>query len=292
MKKIIAAAILAGIPCGLYAADFDLPALRNIDMNVPYAGQEASAPKAWPFSEGRDGDIVWVPFKSGSFTMGTVEAIDHVDNTRPAHMVSVRRFELSKTEITVAQYAECVRAGKCKEPKMNTPKAGGCTWGIPGLENFPVNCVSWDQARKYASFKGARLPTEAEWEYAAKSGGQAKVYPWGDEAPAAGTLLVGKLDPYKCTLQPVCSIPAGNTLQGLCDMAGNVSEWVEDAYADSYASTPVNGGAFRSADTYNRVLRGGHYSGNEDWSFQTAARDYTLRGSQFSYYGFRIARTR
>jgi len=165
-------------------------------------------------------EIEFVSLAGGRFQMGG----DGEYDGRPIHGVGVPGFEMSKTEVTVGQYRQCVNAGACTEPSDH--------WqNVPGeRENHPVTYVNWQQAKGFAEFVGARLPTEAEWEYAAKGGGQNIVYPWGNEAPDCD-----RLNFNSCVggTTPVCTYATGNTAQGLCDMAGNVWEWVEDDWHNS-----------------------------------------------------------
>ncbi len=179
---------------------------------------------------GAGGGIEFVRIEGGTFQMGG----DGEYGGRPIHAVTVGSFEMSKTEVTVGQYRQCVNAGACTEP--------GDGWeNVPGVrDNHPVVYVTWNQAKAFAEFAGARLPTEAEWEYAAKSGGQDIVFPWGNEEPNCD-----RLNFNRCVgdTTPVCTYATGNTAQALCDMAGNVWEWVEDDWSGSYEGAPVDGSA-------------------------------------------------
>jgi len=165
---------------------------------------------------------------------------------------------------------------------------------------------------KKPGFEGARLPSEAEWEYAAKSGGKNYKYPWGNDKPTCETAImyternffgIGAC-PYGGRLHPVCSRPAGNTEQGLCDMSGNMRQWVEDAYQGSYKGVPVDGSAFESSDPSSpRVIRGGSYGSLSDSSeLRTDHRAASSRCVDIrplygpicvvANYGFRLARSR
>ncbi len=154
--------------------------------------------------------VEWVSISGGKFMMGTDEGTSGFENAYPVREVNIKTFEMSKTPVTVEQYGECVAKGRCEELDM-----GGihCKWGVSGQRLHPVTCVSWDQANQYAGFKGARLPSESEWEYAARSGGKDQKYPWGNEAATCD-----KAGGHGCGgggTMSVCSTPAGNTAQGL-----------------------------------------------------------------------------
>ena len=202
------------------------------------------------------GGTEWVRIEGGSFEMGSNTGRPH---EKPVHTVQVPSFSISKTEVTVAQYRACVEAGACKTPKTDS----WCNWGKDDRDTHPVNCVIWHDAKAFAKWTGAHLPTEAEWEYAARSGGKKQAYPWGNEEATCDRAVIDD-DGYdkgrdggcgRDSTWPVCSKPKGNTAQGVCDMAGNVWEWVEDGYQRSYKDAPTDGSAHPSGTL--RVLRGG-----------------------------------
>lgn len=225
----------------------------------------------------------WVTLPAGRFVMGVRAPGEGFLDASPAHEVSLKAFEMSRTDVTVEQYARCVSAGRC-----TTPASGvNCNWGKPGRERHPVNCVSWEQAVRYAGFVGARLPTEAEWEYAAASGGRSNKYPWGGEEPACGLAVMGGCDTEGT--MPVCSRPAGNTAQGLCDMAGNVWQWTRDKYSGSYANAPSDGSAFEAAGQA-RVVRGGSFDNGDFRLLRTVFRHGMAPGVRDAKVGFRVAR--
>ena len=131
-------------------------------------GQELNVPET---------PVEWVTVGGGKFTMGTDDGTDLFKDAKPIHEDSIKNFEMSKTLVTVEQYAECVIKGGCTEPGTGSY----CNWGVAGRQRHPINCVDWDQANQYAKFKSARLPSESEYEYAATSGGKNQKYPWGNE---------------------------------------------------------------------------------------------------------------
>lgn len=189
--------------------------------------------------------------------------------------VTVEPFLLDVTEVTVGAYEDCVKAGVC-EP----PKAGGeCDWGVPGHQDRPVNCVGWSQAAAYCAFVGKRLPTEVEWEWAARGAERGTRYPWGDDDPAKRVCWDGKGNERRArgfhTSCNVGSFPAGDSPQGVKDLAGNVWEWTTSGEAEG--------------DTH--ACRGGGWDYFNPAIVSAESRQLRPPGTRIgSNYGFRCAR--
>ena len=252
-----------------------------------WAPGKTRGPKAAPGPRAGKTGIRWVGIPGGKFTMSTLDWFDA--RKRYDHEVAVKAFEMSKTLVTVAQYKACVDARVCTAP-LTVPY---CNWGVPGRGNNPVNCVDWEQASDFARWAGGRLPTEAEWEYAARSGGKKRKYPWGDEDATCDKAVMYGNGGYGCggnSTMPVCSKPAGNTQQGLCDMAGNVNQWVQDKFERSYAGAPTDGSAFEGTGP-GRVVRGAPFSDKTVRNLQTDYRIWTGPESRTPFQGFRVARS-
>jgi formylglycine-generating enzyme required for sulfatase activity len=169
---------------------------------------------------------------------------------QPVHEVTLSAYLIDLTTVTQEAYFECVRAGACTEPHSNfDPRARA---------HYPVVSVTWDQADTYCRFRDKRLPTEAEWEKAAR-GADERHFPWGNETPTcalANTLQCG------LGVMPVGSFPDGASPYGVLDMAGNVWEWVADYYrADAYEGRDGAVDPTGPELGYRRVYRGGS-SGN------------------------------
>ena len=209
--------------------------------------------------------------------MGLVPAaalVMRVDDyaARATDFAEVAAFCMDTTEVTAAAYATCVKSGKCTA----TPFHIGCNAIVINRGNHPINCVDWKQATAYCAAQGQRLPTEEEWEYAAR-GTDGRVYPWGDAEPAGqlcwngegNSLGKGKRD-STCA---VASFPAGNSPFGLSDMSGNVLEWTSSAY---------NGGAAR-------VYRGGGWSAGVPSGVRSAIRFRDAPTDLYGDLGFRCA---
>jgi eukaryotic-like serine/threonine-protein kinase len=148
-----------------------------------------------------------------------------LDGSRPVHAVSIAAFDLDATEVTVQAYAVCVDAGVCDPPSLgtNTIENYNCTWAERrSSPDLPVNCVSEKQAENYCAFVGKRLPTEQEWEYAAR-GSDFRKFPWGNDEPSADSLCwdrAGKTIACRVRRNATDVSPFG-----LRDMAGNLREW-------------------------------------------------------------------
>jgi formylglycine-generating enzyme required for sulfatase activity len=148
-----------------------------------------------------------------------------------------KNFYLSKSEITIAQYQACVDQGVCTEPDHQSSRSY-CNWGDSSRLQHPVNCVDWQQARVFSQWMGGDLPSEAQWEYAARSEGKDIIYPWGNMSPSCELAnyqfdnVFPNIDCIGHTSE-VCTLLSGNTRQGVCDMAGNVMELVLDEYHEN-----------------------------------------------------------
>ena len=189
---------------------------------------------------------------SGSFEMG-----DHLDNrsdAQPVHTVALDAFYMDVNEVTVCQFKQFVEESgyaynRWQEVAKYSPISG-----------HPMIYVTWDDAMAYANWAGKRLPTEAEWEYAARGGLAGQRYPWGGEVTHdhANHYGIGGKDQWDCQTAPVGSFEPNG--YGLYDMAGNVWEWCADWYDENYyTNSPVNNPQGPDAGNY-RVLRGGAWS--------------------------------
>ncbi|OGR43557.1 MAG: hypothetical protein A2X35_00705 [Elusimicrobia bacterium GWA2_61_42] len=233
--------------------------------------------------------IEYVAIPGGKFTMGTTSIEEGFEDAKPVPEVTIKTFQMAKTAVTVAQYSECVIKGGCTKPGTGEY----CNWGKSGRQLHPVNCVEWDQAQAYAKFKGARLPSEAEFEYAATSGGRNQKYPWGNDEPTCDKAVMNGNGGYGCgtnSTMPVCSKPKGNTAQGLCDVSGNVWQWVQDKYQDSYKGAPIDGSAFEGAGS-GRVIRGGSFLNVVAGYLRADNRSLNEHGSRNNHIGFRLVRS-
>ena len=269
---------------------------------VVAASSRASAP---PLSV--PGAMVLVP--GGTFLMGTNDGF--FAEELPVHRVTVRGFYLDLTEVTVAAYSACVRRGACEPapvtadwPDIYPPErslaSSLCNGDRPDRQDHPVNCLNWSQADAYCRSVGRRLPTEEEWEYAARGGAEQRRYAWGDAPPTERLMnacgrecsvpmnhvrpwapLYPASDDWVGTA-PVGSFREGDGRWGLIDIAGNVQEWL---------STPFCGYAEPRCATEVRTVRGPGFLGSQVFKMRAARRNRDVPWHRSGDLGVRCART-
>jgi sulfatase modifying factor 1 len=207
------------------------------------------------------------------------------------HRVHLSGFFLDRAEVSLGDYEACVRLRRCKAPPY---ERGALRFK---RSSFPVTFVSWDDAQAFCAFRGARLPSEAEFERAAR-GARGRRFPWGELANGhlanhgrLGMDVTDDSDGF-AELAPVGSFNAGRTPDGFLDLAGNVAEWVQDRYATQYPEGEVSDptGPDAALATSARVVRGGSYESPLAW-LRGAARSAALPGERRPSLGFRCARS-
>jgi hypothetical protein len=220
--------------------------------------------------------VKMISIPAGTYVMGRALG---ADNEQPMHSVSLAAFELAHTEVTIDAYQACVTAGGCTVTPGVDDNDEPCNAGQPEREGHPINCVSWHQASAYCSWVGKRLPTEEEWEYAAR-GTDGRRFPWGDASPS-NLNLCWSSSVSRISTCPVGSFPAGDSPFGVADMQGNVWEWTSSGYSDSYDQPRT--------DTA-RVSRGNSWRSDESLYVSTTFRVGRDPGVHRDDVGFRCAR--
>ena len=227
--------------------------------------QRFTAPLPYPvtITDARGVSMALVP--AGSFQMGSAD--DSLGET-PLHNVYVDAFYMDVYEVTNASYQACVQAGACERPQLIATRSHtrSSYYGNPAYDNYPRIYVNWQEAQTYCTeWRGGRLPSEAEWEKAARGGLMGMNYPWGNEWPICSFGAENGAQSINCPSEDTTAVgsfaPNG---YGLYDMAGNVMEWTFDWYRGSYYSTypadswPDNPTNLERKDDY-RVMRGGSW---------------------------------
>jgi formylglycine-generating enzyme required for sulfatase activity len=259
MKKIFPIFIVAMLfvsACGSSGPDaIELPEANATLTAIAPAESDSNAKAGETRVASADGMIeVFIP--AGVFIMGGVDA-KAAENEKPIHQVSMPDFWIDKVEVTNGMYTLCAAAGACRLPQEFHSETREKYYGDPQFADYPVVYVTWLQAKTYCEWAGRRLPTEAEWERAAR-GDDSRVYPWGDQIPDATRANFSNLIGDTAS---VGSSPAGASPFGVLDLSGNVAEWIHDVYSATYYNTSmsVNPQGPGGLSTYNYVLRGGTF---------------------------------
>ena len=318
----VTAIVLVGGGLGIYKLLSKTPS--NPRPHSSIAVQPSAAPSALINAVTRPNEcpagMVLVP--GGKFFMGSDEADFKL--WQPAHKTIIDTFCIDKHEVTAADYKTCSDLGECKRPPdaPNWPKTTGstdeehekkraayaelCTFGKPDSDKHPINCVSWLLADSYCTLRKKRLPTEAEWEFAAR-GSDGRKFPWGDEAGTSGRMNAGGAeftrweknhglatsprlydgdDGYEGTA-PVGSFPKGQTRFGADDFIGNVWEWTSDWFETYKPDEVINPKGARTGD--RKAIRGGAFNGGNILWLNPAFRFHQVPDATTPVIGFRCA---
>ncbi|CAK0741916.1 formylglycine-generating enzyme [Gammaproteobacteria bacterium] len=240
----------------------------------------------WEIARGGSDDLEWISVPGGKYMIGASpsDRLAH-QNEKPRREVEISPFQITAYPITNQNYRNFLQStGYRKPPFLDSPEFGP--------DDHPVVGVSWDDAREFARWVGGDLPSEAQWEYAARSGqriSQGSVYPWGSEPPTATLANINAT--CSRSTSPVNAYPGGRNAFGLHDLCGNVWEWCLDSWSDGYYSSlancvrdPVN-----TERGEERSLRGGSYDSLPSQG-RCTARYHTQRASQWPWVGFRVVK--
>jgi serine/threonine-protein kinase len=231
--------------------------------------------------------MIQILIPAGEFLRGSLEDdIEAWIDEKPQIEIFLDIFWIDQTEVSTAQFRKCLDAGGCSLPKNIND------WGLSkyyydqSYEDYPTRYVSWQQANEYCQWVGRRLPTEAEWEKAAR-GTDGRIYPWGNEDP--NPILVN-FNKNTGGPMPVGHYPQGVSPYGALDMAGNVWEWVMDWYDKNYYEQSKTDNPQGPLSGYYRVLRGGFWGGNA-MNVRTTHRSWAIPENVSSDIGFRCAQS-
>ena len=226
-----------------------------------------------------DFGVPMVLIPAGAFEMGSTK----YDDEKPVHTVTLDAYYIDQYEVTNAQYAECVDDGVCDPPSKSSSYSRDSYYGTSEYADYPVIYVSWYDAKAYCEWRGARLPTEAEWEKAARGGLEGKQYPWGDEISCDRANYT-----FGCVGDTSAVGDYAPNDYGVYDMAGNVWEWVSSLYKGyPYDATDGREDLDSSED---RVLRGGSWYVS-DIGARSAYRRDDSPSDIYDFIGFRCARS-
>lgn len=258
-------------------------------LKGPKAAPAKSQPPLRPEAEITSGMIL-IP--AGNFYMGCdpskkKEKCNLVE--LPLHKVYLDAYYIDRTEVTVGQYRACLAAGYCTEPIRTYSDSHRNYFYDARYANFPVIYVTWFQARDYCTWAGKRLPTEAEWEKAARGIDSTRIYPWGNTEPDCRTANI-KVKSKQCTgdVQAAGSYKKDNSLYGVADLAGNVREWINDWYEPGYYKESPNKNPSGPATGMYVVMRGGRF--DNTWPAARIAARRTIGPNDYGAgIGFRCA---
>lgn len=236
--------------------------------------------------------MVYVP--AGLFILGSASAGNLSDTSEsPTRTIHLDAYWIDLTEVTNGMFALCVLEGGCTPPDLGISLTRSDYYANPSYGEFPVVNITWQQAADYCAWAGRRLPTEAEWEKAAR-GTDGRTYPWGEEPPSCELLMFGDPGPGKDAcgedLARVGSHPLGASPYGALDMAGNAWEWVADWYSPDAYETLADSNPTGPSSGEGRVLRGGGFSDGAS-AVRSANRHQTAPENPSYLVSFRCALT-
>lgn len=208
--------------------------------------------------------MLYVP--EGEFIMGSDDA---GTDEKPQHTIRLDGFWIDRTEVTNGMYGKCIAAGVCTNPGTSQRSAK--------YDDYPVAELRWADAKSYCVWADARLPSEAEWEKAAR-GMDGRAYPWGNQLDQEKYYVDPKPDYFSSLQKPVGSYPGGASPYGVMDMTGSVFEWVNDLYSpDYYLESPLSNPSGPLMDGTDHVFRGGNYV---DYDFRVFIRSIPVKSNE------------
>jgi formylglycine-generating enzyme required for sulfatase activity/class 3 adenylate cyclase len=258
-------------------ANTPTPAPVPQPVEKPNASSPVAVPAQGPLEAAKDGASIpeTVSIPGGVFSMGS----DDDPSEKPIHRVTVKPFSIGKFPVTVGEWNACVAAKSC-------------SYQPTGGDDAPVTNLSWTDTQQFVEWlskvaqKRFRLPTEAEWEYAARGGTRSKFW-WGDQPQAAMANCKGCNEPYQSS-QPLKVGSFKPNPFGLYDMGGNIHQWVADCWHENYQGAPSDGSAWVESDCLSRVIRSGSWK-NDPSYVRPSNRDHYDATVRYPTHGLRVA---
>lgn len=291
--------LLLAVFSGIYLIEILTPTPTNTPAPMPPTVAPTPGIGATKTSEKDRMTLVYVP--AGEFTMGS-DADDALaecqkyrseckrewfTNEEPPHEVELNAYWIDQTEVTNAMYAKCVNDGRCEPPASSSSYSRDLYFGNSTYNDYPVIHINWYHAAAYCEWAGRELPTEAQWEKAAR-GTSGRTYSWGESISCSFTNYWGKDEGCIGDTSKVGSYPDGSSIYGALDMTGNVWEWVKDWYLSTYyQESPVLNPLGRSSGQ-ERSVRGGAWSTRE-YRSRTTFRHFLSPTIDGDGLGFRCA---
>ncbi len=303
--------LLIGISAGLFIANqraqqvanpvavtatFQSGVIAAITQLAPTPTQTptpAPTPSPTPVPLVNDTGSLMIYLPGGPFIMGDDEG---ESDERPAHRVNLDPFYMDETEVSNREYALCVADGACPRPSSLGATYHPVYFGDPAFAEYPVIFVSWYNAQRFCDWRGSRLPTEAEWEYAASYDpiNLLKLkYPWGDIFDGTWLNFNDGPTPFNDghrDTAPITAYPEGRSPMGLYNMSGNVMEWVADWYDPRYYRTATEVNPLGPETGEYKAIRGGSWLSSENGVRSTVRTNYDPTVSRATL-GFRCAKT-
>jgi eukaryotic-like serine/threonine-protein kinase len=247
-------------PILVQAPTEDIPTPTEEPSATPEPTESATSTASAPSSEITDDKgAEMVLIEAGNFTMGSTKG--DLDE-RPIHSVYLNAYYIDKFEVTNALYQACANSGTCKPPVHADSFTRSSYFGNPTYDDYPVVYVDWNMAKTYCEWRGAQLPTEAQWEKAAR-GTEEPTYPWGRGVDCQKANYTNGHNACVGGTSKVGIYEGGKSPYGVYDMAGNVWEWVADWYSATYYTGSLSSNPSGPDSGRAHILRGGSWSGDE-----------------------------
>lgn len=270
MKRVLASIVILLVLCSAVCA------VKPASKPAPKPNAKFSAPNYPTQTNPADGSVM-INIPAGKFLMG----YDHGERTEfPEHTVYLDSYQIGKYEVTVAQYRKFCKATGHAMPK---PNFSGLVW----KDDQPIGWVTYADAEAYCKWAGGRLPTEAEWEKAAR-GSDGRLFPWGNTGDYS-KCVIADVEHAKSGGKPVGSYPNGASPYGCLDMVGNASEWCADWFDGFYYDKSPASNPKGPEKGSVRVVRGGSYVGSED-NASCTSRSMSGPAKPDDFIGIRLAK--